>query len=307
MMKPLKHIRYIVEAALLLLLLILFRVLGLNRASAVGSYLARHFGPLLHLHRRARSNLRLLKMTANEQEEQKILRGMWDNLGRVLAEYVYLSRLQLYDDLPAVAGFPYRGRVLVKGRQRLEQLLSSHKGVIFFAAHLANWELSALCVTSLGYPLTVGYRPPNNPWVRWMIGFLRRPVSKHFASKLDGGGRDFMRAIRRHEALGIVADQNTGSLQLPFLGQSARTLEMPARLALQFNVPLVPVHVVRTHGSHFTLTVEKPLAYTKGKTSISELTHKMNDRISAWIKQNPEQWLWIHNRWKHGAYGSFVP
>lgn len=305
----LKKIRHFFEAFLAFTLFGIFRMLGLDWASAVGAWLARRIGPLTHFQQRARRNLAHVGMAHSKAQEEKILRGVWDNLGRVIAEYVYLGQLQLYDDKPLThQGKIYKNRVRIVNRERLEQCLKNDKGAIFFAAHTANWEMSALCVTSLGYKLSVAYRAPRNPWVNRMIAYLRRPVAFDFADKDARGGRLLMKALKKGEAIGIVSDQKVGEFSLPFLGKKARTLEMPARLSLRFDIPLVPVHVVREGGSYFTLTAQEPLKLTDTQKKLTRkkqeeiLSQKMNDCISNWIKAHPDQWLWIHDKWKLKGY-----
>ena len=292
-----KRVRYLLEAGALWLAFRFFRILGLSASSALGSFLARLVGPLTPLANIARQNLRAVFPDMSARALQHTMRGMWDNIGRVLAEYPHLDQLRLYD---TKGRYPHR--VTVKNKERLEKLCASKKPVVFVSAHYGNWEISALCVTQLGYPLTVVYRPPNNPLVDSMLAPLRASLSTYFAPKNDASGsKSLVKALRHKESIGFVADQRTiDGLLIPFLGHKAYTLEAPAKLALHFRAPLVPVVVRRTRGSNFTLTVEEPLpmpTHANSRRNIHDLTRSIHQRFESWILEQPEQWLWIHNRW----------
>ncbi|MBC6444013.1 MAG: lysophospholipid acyltransferase family protein [Alphaproteobacteria bacterium GM202ARS2] len=292
-----KRLRYLSEACALWLAFRLFRLLGLPASSALGGCLARLIGPLTPLSRIARQNLQAVFPDMPPRQRRHVISGMWNNIGRVIAEYPHLDQLRLYD---TKGRYPHR--VIVKNKARLEALCAADKPVVFVSAHYGNWEMSALCVTQLGYPLTVVYRPPNNPLVDSMLAPLRASLSTYFAPKNDTvGSKRLVKAMRNKEAIGFVADQRTiTDFSIPFLGHASGTLDAPAKLALHFKAPLVPVMIERTRKSHFILTVEEPLpvpTHADTKKNIYDLTLSMHQRFEAWILSQPEQWLWIHNRW----------
>ncbi len=134
----------------------MFTRLTLERASALGGWLGRSLGPRLPVSRRARDNLRRAFPDMEESEIERIVRGMWDNLGRVAAEYPHLGEIDCYTD---------GGRVEVVGTETLDRLRDEGTGCIFFGGHLANWELLPLAGVQRGVELTQVYRRANNPLV----------------------------------------------------------------------------------------------------------------------------------------------
>ena len=278
------------EAALLVLVLALFACLPLDWASALGGAVGRLLGPRLGISRRALRNLGRALPEIGETERRRILRGMWDNLGRSVAEYPHLGRI-------CAAG---SGRVEVVDAESLAALLSGDRPAIVFGGHFGNWEVGPSTVHRvLGASLLSVYRAANNPWVDRLLRYRLR--SRRAVAKGAEGGRALIRHLRQggHVAMLVDQKQNDG-LAVPFFGRDAMTAPAIARLALRFACAIVPIRVERLGGAHFRLSVLPPIAVVEsgdpGADVLSTMT-RINAVVEAWVRARPEQWLWLHRRW----------
>lgn len=285
--------RYGLEAGFARLAFALSRLLGPDRGSAFGGWLARTIGPRLALHRKAATRLRRALPELDEAAVEATLRGMWDNLGRTAAEYPHLAELS-----PASG----TGRTIVQGGEIVEQVRDAGRGGIFFSAHLGNWELLSPTAGGRGLPLTLVYREANNPAVETLIQKARRAADpgRHLA-KGSAGARHLMAALARGECLGMLMDQKLNDgIPAPFFGREAMTAPALARLALRFRCPVVPARIERLNGAHFRVTILPPLPLPESgdlQADTLALTSQVNAILEDWIRARPEQWFWVHNRW----------
>jgi KDO2-lipid IV(A) lauroyltransferase len=273
-----------------------FAVLGalsIDRASALGGWLGRNLGARLPLNRRAERNLRRAMPELDEAEIASIVRAMWDNLGRVVAELPHLHRFRLYDG---------EGRVEVVGAEHIDALRDDGIGGIFFSAHLGNWELASLCCTQRGLPLTHVYRAANNPYIERMIGrFRAAAISGVHMPKGPGTARELVAAIKRGEHLATLSDQKLREgIPVPFFGRDAMTTPIVAQLSLRFDCPAVPARVERLEGARFRLTLYPPLKRPQSgdrEADVAAVARQMNAIFEDWIRARPAQWFWLHRRW----------
>ena len=274
------------------LALALFGALPLDRASALGGWLGRCVGPLLPARRFARRNLARAFPGMSDGEIAAVVRGMWDNLGRVAAEYAHLGEIEVYAD---------DGRVEVVGSEYVDLLRNDGAGGIFFSAHLGNWEIASLVVTQNGVPLTHIYRAANNPLVEPLLRAARAPVGGVHYPKGAAGARKLVAALKRGEHVGMLIDQKfNDGIAAPFFGRDAMTAPALAQLALKFGCPVVPARVERLGGARFRLTVYPPLEIPNSgdrQADVAETMRRVNALFEDWIRARPEQWLWLHRRW----------
>jgi KDO2-lipid IV(A) lauroyltransferase len=285
-------VRYPLEGAAVWLAYAFLKLLPLDWASALGGALGRAIGPRLGASRRAVANLRRAMPELDEAEIARIVAGMWDNLGRVAAEYPHLGAFRLYDG---------DGRVEVIGAEHVDQLRDDGVGGIFFSAHLGNWELASLGATQRGLPLIHVYRAANNPLVERLVQRARRPVGGTHWPKGQGSARELVAALRRGEHLGTLTDQKLREgLSVPFFGIEAMTQPIVGQLGARFRCPVVPARVERLEGARFRLTIGPPLEIPetgdRDADAVAAL-RAMNDLIESWIRTSPEQWFWLHRRW----------
>ena len=247
---------------------------------------------MLPVHRRGLENLARALPELSPAEVRRCARRMWSHLGRVAAEYPHLHRLSI--DAPG-------GRIELVGRAHLEEAGRSATGGIFFSGHIGNWEVGALAPEQSGIPLTIVYRAANNPIVDRMISRLRGAVSRQHVPKGHEGTRELVRALGAGKHVALLVDQklNTG-IPVPFFGRDAMTGPAVATFALRYNCPVWPIRVERLAGASFRITVFPKLPIPQEGTRderIRAIMVSINRTLEEWIRERPEQWLWLHRRW----------
>ncbi|MGH7076078.1 MAG: lysophospholipid acyltransferase family protein [Stellaceae bacterium] len=288
-----KRVRYFLEGVGATLLWSVFRALPLPAASATGGFIARQIGPRMGVTRRAERNLRRAMPELSEPEITRIIRGMWDNLGRVVAEYPHLGKFKVYEP----GGYIEQAGTLPWIKDHPPDPGEPH---IFVSGHFGNWEIAAMAATQLGLKAVQIYRPPNNPTVARLIGRARSAVGGELLAK-GTAGRRAVAALRKGAVICMLIDQkmNTG-MRVPFFGRDAMTEKVIARLALRYDCRVIPARVERVKGVHFRFVTEEPVELTHSgdeEADVRALLIRLNQRLENWIRTRPDQWLWLHRRW----------
>jgi KDO2-lipid IV(A) lauroyltransferase len=283
--------RYRVEAWGTALFFAAMRALPLDAASALGGAFGRAIGPTLGVSKRARRRLRAALPELSEAHAAAIIRGMWDNLGRVVAEYPHLGQIRVFDP---------NGRVETVGLGHLERAIAAGRRVIIFGGHIGNWEIAALAAGQYGIDIAQIYRAANNPLVDRMIARFRGNGSE-FIAKGTAGSRRALAALRRGAHLALLVDQKLNDgIAVPFFGRAAMTAPALATLALHFDCAVLPARVERLRGAHFRLTIGAPLPLPRSgnrAADVASLMSAVNYTLENWIRERPEQWFWVHRRW----------
>ena len=285
-----RHLAHGGEAAGLVAVMAVFACLPVDLASTIGGFLGRSIGPRLRASRVARRNLSRALPDNSEAENERILCAMWDNLGRAAAEYPHLRRICAED----------AGRVEIVNGEAIAGLLATRRPSLLFGGHFANWEVGPTTVHRImGSALLSIYRAANNPWVDWL---QRRGLrTRQAVAKGAQGGRELIRHLRRGGHVAMLVDQKLNDgIAVPFFGRDAMTAPATARLAQQFDCPIVPVRVERLDGARFRFTVEPSFTVADSGNAAADVQAAMarvNAVIEAWVRARPEQWLWLHRRW----------
>lgn len=273
------------QALPVIIIYYILKMLPIDWASDGMGALARFVGPHLKVSDLGRKNLSLAFPKKTSQEREFILKGVWENLGRVVGEFPHMD---------TIATSP--SRVEVVNGDLIDKLRDDGRPGIFVAAHLANWELPHLTVTDHGLAIALISRPPNNWILRGFLEYVRRNDLVQLILKGSSGSKELLKLLQQGGHVGILVDQRLSEGELiPFFGRDALTAMGPSKLAAKYNAPLVPVQVERLRGAHFRVTFHAPLTL---KATPDKTTKALNEIIEKWIRQNPEQWLWLHNRWK---------
>ena len=285
-----QKLRYGAEAALFLAFMGIFRLIGLDAASAAGGFIGRVFFARTRVTRRARDNLALAFPEKSAAERETIIRAMWDNLGRTVAEYAHLDKFDLQGPDP---------RIRVENVEILEKIRG--QGALVISGHFANWEIMPIAGARFGLDGAIVYRPPNNPYVDRYI--FRARAKKGFAEQISKhhGVRRIFTLLRGGKAILLLADQKTNEgIPAPFFGSDAMTTPAPAALALKLKVPIVFASNRRLGGARFAVTVYPPLDFTPSgdeDADMRAMTMAINRRLEEMVRADPSQWLWIHRRW----------
>lgn len=289
---PLQTLRYGAEAAVFFAFMALFRVIGLKAASGLGGWIGRNIFPLLPPDRVARDNLRHAFPEKTEAERDAIRMTMWDNLGRVVAEYPHLEKFSPRGEDPRITATfaPDTGPESFPGHP-----------VMFLSGHLANWEMMPV----LGYQSGLGgatvVRPPNNPFVADWVARQRSINGPETLIAKHNAARQMFTQLRGKSVLYMLVDQKLREgIGVPFFGREAMTTPAPAALALKTGARIILAANTRLPGSRFHVTVSAPLEFAPSgdePADIHALTALIQARIEEIVRRDPGQWLWIHNRW----------
>ncbi|SFS94534.1 lipid A biosynthesis lauroyl acyltransferase [Methylobacterium sp. yr668] len=278
-------------------LVLLARILGPVRSTALGAALLRTLGPLLPAHRTAMANLRAAFPEMSEAERKRIALEAWDNLGRTGAEYAHLDSLFDYD--PAATGDL---RTEVAGIEHFYALRDDGRPGLIFSAHLANWELPAICAARFGLDATAVFRPPNNPAAARLVQEVRRRTMGGLAASTPGAVFAMRDVVETGGHLGQLIDQHfTRGVVVEFLGRPCLANPLLAKLARHYDCPVHGVRVVRLPEGRFRLELTPPLDLPRaadGTIDVAGAMQAMTAVVEGWVRENPGQWLWMHRRWR---------
>jgi Kdo2-lipid IVA lauroyltransferase/acyltransferase len=268
-----------------------FALLPLDWASTLGGAIGRLIGPHLGISNRARHNIKRAFPELSESDVAHLVARMWDNLGRVAAEYSHLRNIRVFEP---------GGRVETHGFEHIDRAVAAGRRMIIFSGHIANWEIGMLAAIQYGISVAQIYRAANNPLVDRMITRLRGDAGE-LIPKGAVAARRALATLSRGAHLTMLADQKMNDgIPVPFFGRPAMTAPALAALALRFDCDVLPARVERLDGAHFRLTVFPPLPLPRTGDSHADaaaLMAQVNAILETWIRDRPEQWFWVHQRW----------
>lgn len=275
----------------------LARSLGPDRAADAGAALARRIGRLLPAHRTALANIRAAYPEMPEAEVERIALGAWDNLGRTGAEYAHLGELFDYDPDRAAPG-----RVEVDGIDHFLALREDGRPGLIFSAHLGNWELPAICAARFGLDATAVFRAPNDPAVARVVHEVRSGTMGGLEAARQGAAFAMQGVLERGSHLGMLIDQHfTRGVPVTFMGRPALVNPVLAKFARRFQCPVHGVRVIRLPGHRFRLQLTPALDLPRdaeGDIDVQAAMQAMTTIVEGWVREFPEQWLWMHRRWR---------
>jgi Kdo2-lipid IVA lauroyltransferase/acyltransferase len=277
----------------------MLRRLDPDRVSDAGGRFMRALGPWLPEHRVGRANLTAAFPEKSPAEIEQILRGVWENLGRVGGEFAHIDRLWDLDPDQAERGRVEATREVI---DRFLALRDDGKPALVFTAHLANWELPALASATYDMESAVLFRRPNIAQVARMVNELRSvSMGTLIPTGLDAPIR-VAHALERGAHVGMLVDQyfNRG-VEVTFFGR--RTLANPflARVARQVDCPIHGVRIIRLPDHRFRIELTEAIAPVRdreGRVDVAGTTQAITSIIEGWIREYPDQWLWLHRRWR---------
>lgn len=268
-----------------------------DRASDFCGGLARRFGPRLKAHRIGQANLRAAFPEKDAAWIEATLRDAWENLGRVAGEYVHMGRIWDFD-----VNNPNTGHILTDDVPLFEALRDDGKPGLFFAAHLANWELPAIAAPANGMQSAVVYRMPNNKAVAKEIIRIRAPLMGRLIRTRAQAAVEMAGALSAGEHLGMLVDQHfSRGVDVTFFGRTCKANPSIARLARRFDCPVVGVRVIRLPGHRFRIQGFGPYEMPRnveGQVDVPAATQMITTIIEGWIREYPGQYLWFHRRWR---------
>ncbi len=273
----------------------------INRKAMAGfaGALMRTLGPWLPEQRVGRANLKAAFPEKSVAEIEAILRGVWDNLGRVAAEFAHIDRIKTYDEAkPGPVDIVYEQVVF----DRFHQLRLDGKPALIFTAHLANWELPAQVAATYGLDMVVLYRRPNLGAAADAVVNLRAgSMGTLMPTGLDAPVKlaDALLA-GRHVAM-LIDQYYVRGVDVNFFGRTTKANPLIARLARQVECPIHGARMIRLPNGQFRIDVTEaiePVRDPDGRVDIQGTMQAITSVIEGWVREHPEQWLWLHRRWR---------
>ena len=225
-------------------------------------------------------------------ERRRIARRVFRNLGQSVIEWLLLPRLST-DEIQRL--------VTSEGVEHVRRALSKGSGVILVSAHFGNWELAPLYLKSLGFEGGVLARRLRYPEYESFLITMRG--SRGVPTLARGSLKEVARLLRANQIVGMLPDQDVDSLEgvfVDFFGHPAYTPLGPAALSLMTGAPILPCFVIR-EGTRFRLVIEPPLQGPQTidrAQALTRLTQAWSNVVESYIRRYPDQWVWMHRRWK---------
>jgi Kdo2-lipid IVA lauroyltransferase/acyltransferase len=270
------------------------------RAANFAGALTRKLGPLFKEHHLAREQLRAAFPEKSDAEIDRILASVWDNLGRVAAEFAHLDEFHIgtlqSSDVNAIIFEP---AVL----ERCRRVVGSDKATLNFACHTANWELSGVAARKLGANSAALYRRPNIRSISDAVIKLRTPVvGELIPTGLDAPVR-LARLLEEGVHVGMLVDQHfTKGVDVTFFGRTCKANPLIALLARQVECPIVGLRIIRLPDrNRFRGEITEPIEPPRdaaGRIDVAGTMQAITSVIEGWVREYPEQWLWLHRRWR---------
>ena len=278
----------------------LLQAMGPVRASNMMGALFRVVGPLLPVTRVADANLHAALPQYDARERTRIIRAMWENLGRTAGEFPHLA--DLVEDTPSGPGWE-----MVDGAILVAQAARGGPAV-FVSGHIGNWEMLPPAVGRYGIAFSGVYREASNTSVDKLVQDLRRRAMGQAVPMFPKGSKGARAAfvhMKRGGYLGMLTDQKMNDgIEARLFGLPAMTAPAAAVLAVRFGCPIVPGYVRRVGPARLRVVVDAPIlppAPGDEQAAVAMLTQAINDRLEAWITERPEDWLWVHRRFPQGV------
>ena len=285
-----KQIKYLIQFVFIYSLFIIFKLIGLKLASTLSSKIAILIGPFFRSKKLISSNILKAFPNLSQNEINIISKNMWSNYGRILSEYVFIKDIRKSK---------IKNIINVEGQEILEKIKEDNKPVIFISGHFNNFELMAMHIEQSGINLAAVYRPLNNIFLNFLMEKIRKKyICKNQIKKGLSGTRELIKCFKNNISVALMIDQRVSQgIKSNFFGQAALTTTIPAQFVKKYNCTIVPVYIERKNNINFKITIHKPLEYKEDDT-IENITLKLNILLEKMIHENPDQWIWSHNRWK---------
>jgi Kdo2-lipid IVA lauroyltransferase/acyltransferase len=227
----------------------------------------------------------------SKQQIGQVARRVFANIGMGLAEMLSLPKIKKrLDEI-----------IDVEGIHNIDIALAKGNGAVAASAHFGNWELISIYFAHKGYPSNILARPIYYEKYNEWISFLRSSMGVNVVYRTESPVK-LLRILKNNGLLGIVADQDIASIEgvfIDFFSRKAYTPSGPVKLALAAGAPIIPIFIVR-HGNRHKIYVETPIYIDNIQREdwVTYYTQKWSDVVESYIRQYPEQWMWIHKRWK---------
>jgi Kdo2-lipid IVA lauroyltransferase/acyltransferase len=286
-------------APLTVVLLRGLRLLDPDRTARFTGRAMQRIGPWLKEHRIGRDNLAAAFPEKSSTEIDAILAKVWENLGMFAGEFAHLDSMWDFNEANPAAG---RIDIDPVSIERFLKLRDDGKGALIFAAHLGNWELPALVGPAYGLDSAVVFRPPNLNAVADAVERIRAVNMGTIVPTERDAPLRLARMLERGTHAGMLIDQYyVKGVDVMFFGRKTRCNPLLARLAARVECPIHGVRVIRLPNHRFRLELSeevRPARAADGNIDVQATMQAVTNVVEGWIREYPEQWLWLHRRWR---------
>ena len=285
-----KFLKYFLQFVVISLFFLICKIIGYKNSSNLGASIVGKIGPFFRSKKTINKNLTIAFPQISDEKINFITKNMWENYGRILADYVFLKDFRK---------LKLKEYVRFNDNNILSTIKKKNKPVIFISGHFNNFELLAMHLEMEGINLAAIYRPLNNIFLnKIMVNIRSSYICKKQIPKGIAGVKTMVNLFKKNTSLALMIDQRVSQgSQIKLFNQSALTTTIPAQFVKKYQCLVVPVYVERKNKNYFDLNVEKPFEFNQ-KDSIEFITQTLNRWLEEKIKNNPNQWIWTHNRWK---------
>ena len=285
-----KKIKYFIQFILITFIFLIFKILGARISSLIGGKLIELIGPSFRSKAIIHKNIKNVFPEINPQQLNKIKSSMWNNYGRVFAEYMFMKEFR---------SGSLSKNISIEGEEILQKIRENNQKVIFISGHFSNFELMAMQIDKLGLKIAAIYRPLNNTFLNPIMEKIRKKyICKNQIKKGLGGLKELIKLNHDGCSTALMIDQRvTEGIKSNFFGKKAFTTTIPAQLTKKFGLPVVPIFIERIGNLKFKMKVFDPINFSK-EDSVEDVTFKLNKILENMILKNPNNWIWTHNRWK---------
>ena len=284
-------LKYFVQFLVIIFLFFIYKIIGLRFSSILSGYIMLLLGPLFRSKNLSNDNLKKALPNLTDSQRKKILDQMWFNYGQILSEYMFIKNFRKSEK--------FSKKVSVVNQKVLEIIKSETSPVIFISGHFNNFELMAMHIEKSGIDLAAIYRPLNNTFLNPIMEQIRkRYICKKQIKKGISGTKQLLKHFKKKTSIALMIDQRVSEgIRSNFFDKEALTTTIPAQFIKKYNVKVVPIYIERFKGNNFKIEIYDPITFKKDET-INSITLHLNKILEKMIIRNPEQWIWMHNRWK---------
>ena len=284
-------LKYFFQFIVIVFIFFIFKIIGLRFASILSGYIMLFLGPLFRSKKLSNDNLESAFPNFTDNERKKILSQMWFNYGKILSEYMFIKNFRTSEK--------FSKKILVENQKVLEKIKLEKNPVIFISGHFNNFELMAMHIEKSGIDLAAIYRPLNNVFLNPIMEHIRKKyICKKQVKKGIFGTKQLLQHFKKKTSIALMIDQRVSEgIKSKFFDKDALTTTIPAQFIKKYNVSVVPIYIERLKDNNFKIKIYDPLVFKKDE-SISSITLYLNKVLEKMIIKNPEQWIWMHNRWK---------
>ncbi len=285
------NIKYLIQYFFITLLFLIFKLFGLKFSLILSSKIFLLFGPAFRSKKIINENLQKIFPKIDYKDRNKILKNMWINYGKILAEYVFIKDFRKSPN--------FSNKISIENQNILKKISENKKPVIFISGHFNNFELMAMHIEKSGIKLAAVYRPLNNKFLNPTMEKIRRNyICKNQIKKGISGTKELLKCFKNKTSIALMIDQRVSEgLKVDLFNHKASTTTIPAQFVKKFNAEVVPIYIERLNNDNFKIKIYDPLRFSNEET-IETITLKLNKILEKMIIKNPDQWILTHNRWK---------